>query len=71
MIAVKSARKIASLQLELVDKQITSRLLVATYPMLAMMVLAFNIMKHPESRFITSDLEVRIMQALNRIFHPV
>lgn len=57
-ILLNAARKIANLQIDLTDRNINSKLITVTQVMLAMMVLALNITKSPDSRRNRLDAEV-------------
>jgi hypothetical protein len=57
-ILLNSARKIANLQIDLIDRGISSHIITMTPIMLAMMILALNILKYPSAARNGSDLEV-------------
>ena len=59
-ILLNSARKIANLQIDLTDRRVNSKLITVTQVMLAMMVIALNITKTPESRRNRLDAEVSV-----------
>lgn len=57
-ICINSARAIAKLNIELSDQKTNTRLLTTGVPLLACIVLAIYLIKHPESRMQSSDLQV-------------
>ena len=57
-ICVNSARSIARLTVELVDRKVNSRLLTVSCPLLACIVLSVYLMKTSSSRMQASDLEL-------------
>ncbi|KAM3064988.1 hypothetical protein ACMFMF_011459 [Clarireedia jacksonii] len=57
-ICVSSARSIAKLGIELLDRNIQSRILTAGPYLLACIVLGISLMKNPGSRIMAADLEV-------------
>ncbi|KAI7977695.1 hypothetical protein EIK77_010286 [Talaromyces pinophilus] len=59
-ICINSARAIAKLSIELSDQKTDTRLIPAGVPLLACIVLAIYLIKHPDSRMQSTDLQVRI-----------
>lgn len=57
-ILLNAARKIANLQIDLIDRKINSKLITATQVMLAMVVLSLNVTKGPKSKRNRLDVEV-------------
>lgn len=56
-ILLNSARKIADLQIDLLDRGITSHLITTTPIILAMIILGLNVMKYPNAARNSSDME--------------
>lgn len=59
-ICVNSARAIVKLSIELSDQKTDTRLIPAGVPLLACIVLAIYLIKHPDSRMQSTDLQVRL-----------
>jgi hypothetical protein len=58
-ILLKSARKIADLQIDVIDRGMTSHIITMTPVILAVIILALNVMKYPNAARNSSDMEVR------------
>ncbi|KAI0485015.1 fungal-specific transcription factor domain-containing protein [Xylariaceae sp. FL0804] len=59
-IAIAAARNLVKQVLELADHRVQSMIFTVTQPFLAAVVLALNILKHPQKRMVRSDLELLV-----------